>query len=73
MTSLLRICPSIYRKSLIQWIVYAILSQSPLAGPNGKKIADVSVEDFDRVYGINLRGSFNVTKHAVWRRFAPST
>lgn len=36
-----------------------------IVGPNGKKIEDVSVEDFDRVYGINLRGSFNVTKHGV--------
>ena len=34
-------------------------------GPNGKKVADVSVDDFDRVININLRGSFNVTKHAV--------
>ena len=36
-----------------------------LAGPNGKKIVDVSVEDFDRVYNVNLRGSFNVTKHSI--------
>ena len=34
-------------------------------GPNGKKIEDVAVEDFDRVYSVNLRGSFNVTKHAI--------
>jgi NAD(P)-dependent dehydrogenase (short-subunit alcohol dehydrogenase family) len=34
-------------------------------GPNGKKIEDVSVEDFDRVYAINVRGSFNVTKHSI--------
>lgn len=36
-----------------------------IVGPNGKKIADVSVEDFDRVCNVNLRGSFNVTKHSI--------
>lgn len=36
-----------------------------IVGPNGKKIADVSVEDFDKVYQVNLRGSFNVTKHSI--------
>ena len=35
------------------------------AGPNGKKVTDVAVEDFDRVYEVNVRGSFNVTKHSI--------
>ncbi len=42
----------------------ALICISP-SGPNGVKLADVSVDDFDRVYGVNLRGSFNVTKHAL--------
>ena len=28
-------------------------------------MADVEVADFDRVYAVNVRGSFNVTKYAV--------
>jgi NAD(P)-dependent dehydrogenase (short-subunit alcohol dehydrogenase family) len=34
-------------------------------GPNGKKVVDVDGADFDRVYAVNVRGSFNVTKHAI--------
>jgi 3-oxoacyl-[acyl-carrier protein] reductase len=36
-----------------------------IAGPTSTRIADVAVEDFDRVCRINLRGSFLVTRHAV--------
>ncbi|MEK7412204.1 MAG: SDR family NAD(P)-dependent oxidoreductase [Planctomycetota bacterium] len=36
-----------------------------IVGPNQRSIVDVSIEDYDRVYRINQRGSFLVTKHAV--------
>ena len=36
-----------------------------IAGPTSTKIADIAVDDFDRVCRINLRGSFLITKHAV--------
>lgn len=36
-----------------------------IVGPTATKITDVSVEDFDREYAVNLRGSFSVTKHAL--------
>lgn len=36
-----------------------------VVGPTATNIADVSVEDFDQVSAINLRGTFSVTKHAV--------
>ena len=36
-----------------------------IVGPNGLKAAEVSVEDFDMVYRVNLRGSFLVIKHAL--------
>src|SRR5699024_2554961 len=36
-----------------------------IVGPNGKPITQVAVEDFDRVYQVNLRGAFNVTKHSI--------
>ena len=36
-----------------------------IVGPNGVKAAEVSVEDFDMVYRVNLRGSFLVIKHAL--------
>ena len=36
-----------------------------IVGPNATKITDVDVEDFDKVYRVNLRGSFSVTKYAL--------
>jgi NAD(P)-dependent dehydrogenase (short-subunit alcohol dehydrogenase family) len=36
-----------------------------IAGPTSTKIAEVGVDDFDKVCRINLRGSFLITKHAV--------
>merc|ERR1711935_1038604 len=33
-----------------------------IVGPTKLKINEVDVNDFDRVYAVNLRGSFNVTK-----------
>lgn len=36
-----------------------------IVGPNGRKITDVGVDEFDAVCRVNLRGSFLITKHAI--------
>ena len=36
-----------------------------IVGPNATKITEVEAKDFDRVVGVNLRGSFLVTKYAL--------
>ena len=36
-----------------------------IIGPTSTKIVNYSVEDFDRVYAVNLRGSFLMTKYAI--------
>src|ERR1700722_2705524 len=36
-----------------------------IVGPTNTPIVDYPVEDFDRIYAVNLRGSFLMTKHAV--------
>ncbi|MEZ5325008.1 MAG: SDR family NAD(P)-dependent oxidoreductase [Verrucomicrobiales bacterium] len=38
-----------------------------IVGQNSTKITEVECETFDRVYAVNLRGSFLVTKHAIAR------
>lgn len=43
----------------------ALVHCAGIVGPNQRQIVDVSVDDYDRVYRINQRGSFLVTKHAV--------
>jgi 3-oxoacyl-[acyl-carrier protein] reductase len=42
-----------------------VVNCAGVVGPNGKTITDVSVEDFDDVYRINLRGSFLMAKYAL--------
>ncbi|ASO05321.1 3-oxoacyl-[acyl-carrier-protein] reductase FabG [Arenibacter algicola] len=36
-----------------------------IVGPTSTKITDYSVEDYDKIYEINLRGSFLMTKYAI--------
>ncbi|EGD73228.1 oxidoreductase [Salpingoeca rosetta] len=36
-----------------------------IVGPHGVKIEDVEGDAFDRVLAVNLRGSFNMTKHCL--------
>eukprot|EP00731_Ephydatia_muelleri_P022561 Em0015g144a len=36
-----------------------------IVGPNGVKIESVSAEDFDRVYAVNTKGSFLMTKYSI--------
>eukprot|EP00117_Sycon_ciliatum_P019896 scpid94681/ scgid17888/ 3-oxoacyl-[acyl-carrier-protein] reductase FabG; 3-ketoacyl-acyl carrier protein reductase; Beta-Ketoacyl-acyl carrier protein reductase; Beta-ketoacyl-ACP reductase len=43
----------------------AVVNCAGIVGPNGVKVADVSLDDFDRVYRVNLRGSFLITKHCI--------
>ncbi|MGN6505132.1 MAG: SDR family NAD(P)-dependent oxidoreductase [Tepidisphaeraceae bacterium] len=43
----------------------AVVHCAGVVGPNNIKTEDVSVDDFDFVYRVNLRGSFLVLKHAL--------
>jgi 2-dehydro-3-deoxy-L-rhamnonate dehydrogenase (NAD+) len=36
-----------------------------IVGPTNTKITEYNVADFDKIYGINLRGSFLMTKYAI--------
>ena len=36
-----------------------------IVGPTNTKITDYNVEAFDKIYGVNLRGSFLMTKYAI--------
>ena len=36
-----------------------------IAGPTNTKILDYTLEDFEDIYAINLRGSYLMTKHAI--------
>ncbi len=36
-----------------------------IVGPTSTKITEYSVEDYDKIYGVNLRGSFLMTKYAI--------
>ncbi|GAA4454805.1 SDR family NAD(P)-dependent oxidoreductase [Nibrella saemangeumensis] len=42
-----------------------MVNSAGIVGPTSTKITDYAVADFDRIYGINLRGAFLMTKYAV--------
>ncbi|MDX2052110.1 MAG: SDR family NAD(P)-dependent oxidoreductase [Polyangiaceae bacterium] len=42
-----------------------VVNSAGIVGPSGRKLTDVSVEEFDAVYRVNLRGSFLVAKYAI--------
>lgn len=42
-----------------------LLNCAGITGRTGVTVDDVDVVDFDRVYSVNLRGSFLVTKHVI--------
>jgi NAD(P)-dependent dehydrogenase (short-subunit alcohol dehydrogenase family) len=42
--------------------VNVLVNSAGIVGPNNTKIVDYPLADFDRVYSINLRGSFVITK-----------
>ncbi len=42
-----------------------MINSAGIVGPTNTKITDYSVEEYDNIYQINLRGSFLMTKYAV--------
>jgi len=42
-----------------------LIHAAGIVGPTSTRITDYRVEDFDKIYQINLRGSFLMTKYAV--------
>jgi len=42
-----------------------MVNSAGIVGPTSTKITDYGVEEFDKIYQINLRGAFLMTKHAV--------
>ena len=42
-----------------------MVNSAGIVGPTSTRITEYSVEEYDRIYGINLRGSFLMTKFAI--------
>jgi len=42
-----------------------MVNSAGIVGPTSTRITDYSVEDYDKIYAINLRGSFLMTKYAA--------
>ena len=42
-----------------------MVNSAGVVGPNGKKITDVSLDEYEQTYQVNLRGSFLMTKYAL--------
>lgn len=42
-----------------------MVNSAGIVGPTSTKITDYPVEEYDKIYGINLRGAFLMTKHAI--------
>ena len=42
-----------------------MVNSAGIVGPTNTRITEYSVEEYDRIYGINLRGSFLMTKFAI--------
>lgn len=42
-----------------------MVNSAGIVGPTNTKITDYSVEEYDKIYAINLRGAFLMTKHAI--------
>jgi 2-dehydro-3-deoxy-L-rhamnonate dehydrogenase (NAD+) len=42
-----------------------MVNSAGIVGPTSTKITDYPVEEYDKIYAINLRGAFLMTKHAV--------
>lgn len=40
-----------------------VVNSAGIVGPTSTKLTEYSVEDFDRMYSVNLRGSFPMTKY----------
>lgn len=44
-----------------------MVNSAGIVGPSNIKTSEVNLEDFDRVYNVNLRGSFLMVKYAISR------
>ncbi len=42
-----------------------LVNSAGIVGPNGKKITDVSLDDYEHTYQVNLRGAFLITKYVL--------
>lgn len=42
-----------------------MVNSAGIVGPTNTKITDYSVDEFDKIYSINLRGAFLMTKYAI--------
>lgn len=42
-----------------------VVNCAGIVGPTNRRIVEVNLEDFERVYAINLRGTFLITKYAL--------
>lgn len=42
-----------------------MVNSAGIVGPTGTKITDYPVEEYDKIYQVNLRGAFLMTKHAI--------
>lgn len=45
--------------------IHIMVNAAGIVGPSGTKITDYPVEEYDKIYAVNLRGSFLMTKYAV--------
>ena len=45
--------------------LHIMVNAAGIVGPSATKITDYAVEEYDKVYAVNLRGSFLMTKYAV--------
>ena len=42
-----------------------VVNSAGIVGPNGKKITEVSLDEYEQTYQVNQRGSFLITKHTL--------
>lgn len=45
--------------------IHIMVNAAGIVGPSATKITDYPIEEYDKVYAVNLRGSFIMTKYAV--------
>ena len=45
--------------------IHIMINAAGIVGPSGTKITDYPVDEYDKVYAVNLRGSFLMTKYVV--------
>jgi len=45
--------------------IHIMVNSAGIVGPSNTYITDYAVEEFDKIYGVNLRGSFLMTKYVL--------